>query len=165
MPLDLKCPTCGSENTQRLSIMKSQQTFTGSAGQTALAAQVKAPPTPWGFAIGFGAGLAVLVLLLMISDWDRNPLYLVLFVLIWVGTGVWMRRPYEPKFREWERYLDAHFICLRCGALFKPGREVPATGLMSVKFCLSPECGKEISRDAMTCPHCGAAQAPRLASA
>jgi hypothetical protein len=162
MALNLKCPTCGSDNTQRLSIMKSQQTFTGSAGQTALAAHVQPPPRPWGFVIGFVVGLGVLGLLFAVSMWDRNPLPIVLAVMIWVGIGLWMRGPYLVKYREWERYLDAHFICLRCGALFKPGRDI-AGSAPAVKQCMAPACARPIPRDTRVCPFCGIQQGPRLA--
>jgi hypothetical protein len=164
MGLDLKCPTCGSENTQRLTILKSQQTFTGSAGQTALAAHLRPPPKPGGFVIGFIVGAGLLAALFAVSLWERNPIPVVFSVLIWLGTGWWMRRPYERKFREWERYLDAHFFCLRCGALFKPGRELPGT-TSPIKVCLSAGCARQIPREARTCPYCGLAQVPRLAKA
>lgn len=164
MPLALTCPTCGSENTQRLSIMKSQQTFTGSAGQTALAAHLRPPPRPWGFVVGFVLGLGVLGLSFAVSVSYRNPLPIALALMVWIGTGLWMRRPYLQKYREWERYLDAHFICLRCGALFKPGRDLIGVGAL-MKQCLSQACARQIPRDARSCPFCGTKQVPRLAKA
>jgi hypothetical protein len=164
MALDLTCRTCGSENTQRLSIMKSQQTFTGSAGQTALAAHLRPPPRPWWLVAVFILGFGVFVLSVAVSIWARNPLLVVLAVATCIGTGLLTRRPYLRKYREWERYLDAHFICLRCGALFKPGRDILGAA-SSVKACLSPTCTRQIPRDAKSCPYCGTPQVPRLAKA
>jgi transcription elongation factor Elf1 len=162
MALDLTCPTCRSENTQRLTIMKSQQSFTGSAGQTALAAHLKPPAKPWGSILVLVIGLGVLGMAVAVSFWARNPWPIIPVFALWIGSGLWMRKVYQQKLREWERYLDAHFICLRCGALFKPSREVPG-GSSAVKVCLSSACARQIPREAKTCPYCGLAQAPRLA--
>jgi RNA polymerase subunit RPABC4/transcription elongation factor Spt4 len=164
MALDLTCPTCRSENTQRLTIMKSQQSFTGSAGQTALAAHLKPPAKPWGLALVFVIGMGALAMAVAIALWTRNPLPVIPVLAIWIAAGLWMRKTYQHTLREWERYLDAHFICLRCGALFKPSREVPG-GSSAVKVCLSSACARQIPREAKTCPYCGLTQVPRLAKA
>lgn len=163
MALDLTCPICRSENTQRLTIMKSQQSFTGSAGQTTLAAHLKPPPKPWGAILVFVGGFVLFALAAVVALWTHDFWLMVLVVPIWIGASVWMQKGHQREVREWERYLDMHFICLRCGALFKPGREVPGA-TSAIKVCPSAGCARQIPREAKTCPYCGAAQGPRLIS-
>ena len=164
MALDLTCPTCRSENTQRLTIMKSQQSFTGSAGQTALAAHLKPPPRPWAAVVLHVCGLGVLAIAGGVAFWTHNPWVIVPILPLWIAAWLWIRNDYQRKLREWERYLDMNFICLRCGALFRPSRQVLG-GTSPVKVCLSSTCARQIPREAKTCPYCNSAQGPRLAKA
>ncbi|MBI4400019.1 MAG: zinc ribbon domain-containing protein [Nitrospirae bacterium] len=164
MVLDLRCPTCASDYTQRLSMMRGLQGLTDSAGQTALVAPLKAPAKPWGFLLGFVLGLLLTVLIVTQNGWSRSPLLVVIFFTAWIGTGVLVIWPYRRKLREWQQYLDAHFICHRCGAIFQPGKPTKQ-GLTLRKVCIVQRCGKQIPQEAKTCPYCGQAQVPRVAKA
>lgn len=120
MTLDLKCRSCGSDNTQRLSVMNSQQSYTGMAGQTKLAA-LKPPSKPWAFTIGFVLGLIALVIVGSITGKDGGAWSGVSFLAVWFGVGFWLKSDYQNKFTKWQDYLEENFICLRCGTIFRVG--------------------------------------------
>lgn len=119
MALDLKCRSCGSENTQRLSVMQSQQSYTGLAGQTHLAATLKPPKKPWAYTTGFGFGLVFLV----VAGQTQSGWAALLFFIVWGGIGYWIENKYLLERLSWREYLADNFICLRCGNTFDVGAE------------------------------------------
>lgn len=164
MVLDLRCPTCASDYTQRLSMMRDLQGLPDSAGEPARVAPLKAPAKPWGFLLGFVLGLLLTVLIVTQNGWGRSPWLVLIFFAVWMGTGVVLLWPYRRKLREWRHYLDTHFICHRCGAIFQPSKPTKQE-LTLRKVCIVQQCGKHIPQEAKTCPYCGQAQAPRIAKA
>jgi hypothetical protein len=123
--LDLKCPSCSSDNTQRLSVMHGQQSVKGTigAGQTVLAASFQEPKKPWASTIGFFIALCTLPIFSAFSG-SGSPIPVVGFLVVWLGIRFWMNQDYERKFRQWQNKLDENFICLRCGNIFSTPSEM-----------------------------------------
>jgi hypothetical protein len=121
MTQDLKCPSCSSDNTQRLSVMYSQQSVKGTvgSGQTALAASLQKPKAPWATTLGFLAALITIPISRAIFGPD-NPALGLLFIVAWVGVWYWIHEGYASKLRKWQNTLDENFMCLRCGTTFTP---------------------------------------------
>jgi hypothetical protein len=121
MPQDLKCPSCSSDNTQRMSVMYSQQSVKGTigAGQTVLAASLKKPTAPWAITLGFLVALLSGAIFGAIFGSD-NPATGLGFIVVWAGVWYLVHQDYESKLRKWQNTLDENFMCLRCGATFCP---------------------------------------------
>ena len=122
MALDLKCPSCDCDNTQRLSVMWDQQSVVGTIGngQTFLAASLKAPLKPWALTVGFIIALCTIPIFSALPSGLESLVFLLGFPLVWLGIRYWMNQNYEAKYQKWKDNLDENFICLRCGDIFDP---------------------------------------------
>ena len=121
MAVDLKCKSCSSENTQRLSVMRGQQSVRSAigSGQTALAAALKEPKKFWAYALGFMAAACTVPMVWALSGSSVNSaLPGLVFLCVWLGMGYWINSNYQIRLEAWEDYLHEHFICLRCGNVF-----------------------------------------------
>lgn len=127
MALNLTCPTCNSDNTQRLNMMKGQQSFTGMAGQTTLAAALNKPGKPWAYLLGFVCSVVALMLCLAILPKDTQGVSFLVFIYTWWAVGRYITLGYLEQIDRWETYLEENFICLRCGAMFHvPALDAPS---------------------------------------
>lgn len=123
MALDLNCPSCASDTTQRLSMMRSQQTAGGTLGkgQTVLAASFQEPRKPWASTIGFVIGLCTIPIVSAFSGRSTNsPVPVIGFLLVWLGIRYWIKQTYDIQLQKWQDKLEESFICLRCGEVFTP---------------------------------------------
>ena len=126
MPVDLACPSCSAENTQRISAIVQHQTLTGS--QSALASQYKPPKHPWAYLQGFLLGIPVYtVLMLTMTSPEASEMNTavadvvssVVFLGVWVVYGAWKTRIYRRKLDEWEHSIASKVLCLQCGHAFE----------------------------------------------
>ena len=126
MSLDLKCPSCSADNTQRISAIVEQQTATGS--QSALAKRYNLPKQPWAYFQGFLLGVPInTVLMLTISSPEASEMNTALadvvssvaFLSIWIGYGAWKTKTYRKKLDEWKRAIASKVLCLQCGHAFE----------------------------------------------
>jgi hypothetical protein len=103
MALDLKCPSCASDNTQRLTVMRSQQSVGGTIGkgQTALAASFQEPSKPWASTIGFVIGLCIIPILSAFSGGSTSPVPVLGFLLVWLGIRYWIKQTYDLQLHKW----------------------------------------------------------------
>ena len=124
MPQDLKCPSCRSDNTQRLSIMYSQQSVKGTigAGRTMLAASLKKPQKPWPMTVGFLVALVSIPIFNLIFGSGSAAVGFG-FIGVWFAVGYWMKVSYQKELQRWEDMLEQKFMCLRCGKTFYPPTE------------------------------------------
>lgn len=118
--MNLTCPSCRSDNTQRLSLMQAQQTSTGLAGQTALAAKLGPPKKQHWFVVSFILAIPAGMIVGAMTSSSITPWGGLAFLLIWLVVGSVGKGYEEQRFREWQRYCEEQFICLRCGHTFKP---------------------------------------------
>lgn len=118
--MNLTCPACHSENTQRLSVMQAQQSKTGLSGQTILAAQLGPPKKQHWFVIGLILALPAGGLVGAATSASATPWGGLIFLFTWLVVGAIGKGYEERKVQEWQLYCEAHFICLRCGQIFKP---------------------------------------------
>jgi hypothetical protein len=120
MALDLKCRACSSDNTQKISLLRGQQSFTGVAGQTALAASLQPPKSPKAFLSGFLFGALAWKLVLEVHFPMAELFGPMCFVAIFLGVGMYRTSQHEKVLAAWNVFAESHFLCLRCGATFQP---------------------------------------------
>ncbi|MGH7205717.1 MAG: hypothetical protein ACREI2_05865 [Nitrospiraceae bacterium] len=124
-PLDLTCPSCGTERTQRLNLLRRFYGDGGFVGHAFLSEGLERPHQPWGFTAGFLVGLLLGAISYVILP-EAYQLFSVLpLVLGWLGVGVRARMKYHDKRAKWESALDQYFMCLRCGDVFRPRKQRP----------------------------------------
>jgi len=124
-PLDLTCPSCGTERTQRLSLLRRFYGDGGFVGHAFLIEGLERPHRPWGFTAGFLVGLLLGAISYVILPEEYQLFSVVPLVLGWLGVGVRARMTYRDKRTKWEIALEQYFLCLRCGEVFRPRKQRP----------------------------------------
>ena len=117
---DLKCPTCDSERTQRLSLLRRFYGDGGFAGPEFVDKGLERPRKPWGFTIGFLVGLLLGAITYELLPEGYTLLAVASLILAWIGIGVRFRMSYGDKRAQWEGTIKQYFLCLRCGDVFRP---------------------------------------------
>ena len=125
---DFKCPSCETERTQRLSLLRRFYGDGGFVGLEFASKGLERPHQPWGFTLGFFLGL-----LLGSFAYEFLPerfmlVSVAVLILVWVSVGGWAWMSYKDKRVAWERELEQYFLCLRCGEVFRP--QSPRHGLL-----------------------------------
>ncbi len=125
MSVVFTCPSCGAENTQRISAIVQQQTSTGS--QSVLASQYNPPKSPWAYLHGFLLGVPLYtVLMLSMTSPEASEMNTaiadvvssVALLGVWIGYGAWKTKTYRKRLDEWERTTASKVLCLQCGHAF-----------------------------------------------
>ena len=125
MSVNLACPSCSAENTQRISAIAQQQTSTGT--QSTLASQYNPPKHPWAYLQGFLLGIPLYTILtLSMTSPEASEMNIAIadivssvgFLGVWIGYGAWKTKTYRKKFDAWERTIGSKVLCLQCGHAF-----------------------------------------------
>jgi len=124
-PLDLTCPSCGIDRTQRLSLLRRFYGDGGFVGQAFLLEGLERPHQPWGYTTGLFVGLLLGAMSYVILPEAYKLFSILPLVLGWLGVGVRARMNYRDKRAKWESNLDQFFLCLRCGEVFRPRKQRP----------------------------------------
>jgi len=134
----LSCPSCGSENSQKLSLA----VHAGTSTSTTTTAIIGGASGHFGQGLALSGGTTTSQLAKTHAEPKKKPVFLPLFLVLpvagvlalihWIaGAAVllpfvvksWLNLSYnqdvQPKLHaEW----SAKFICLRCGNIFKPAK-------------------------------------------
>lgn len=134
------CPSCGSENTQKISILYDSGTSKSAAAgvafgggamgigalsgytRSSLAASISPPQKRSSSTLIFGIMVMTVfcAALLASSGWLCVLVVVIIGVaasiLVWIGNNRDNKRYFEPEFSEWGK----RFFCLRCGRIFLP---------------------------------------------
>jgi len=124
-PLDLTCPSCGIDRTQRLSLLRRFYGDGGFVGQAFLLEGLERPHQPWAYTTGLFVGLVLGALTYLILPEGYKLFSILPLVLGWLGVGFRARMNYRDKRAKWESNLEQYFLCLRCGEVFRPRKQRP----------------------------------------
>lgn len=102
--------------------MQGQQTYTGTAGQTALAATLRPPQKQSILVPSVISGMCLAFVIGFFTEGMvfRAPAILLAFIMPWIIFSMQTKASYENELKAWKDYLERHFICLRCGEIFEP---------------------------------------------
>lgn len=115
MRLELHCPACDSENTQRLSLVHLLRGDTGLGARLFPSPRLTPPYKPPAVMLGLLAGLIVGTAIFQVLPWELVAWSLLPVVLTWVSVTIWLHLSYKQRLMVWEDRVDKHFFCWRCG--------------------------------------------------
>lgn len=122
---DLTCPSCGTDRTQRLSLLRRFYGDGGFVGQAFALEGLERPHEPWAYTTGLFVGLLLGAMSYVILPEAYKLFSLLPLVLGSLGVGFRARMNYRDKRAKWESSLDQYFLCLRCGEVFRPRKQRP----------------------------------------
>jgi hypothetical protein len=127
MSAERTCPTCSTENAQRISdILRDSQSTKG--GPREVPASYHPPRAPWAYLQGFLLGIPVnaAVMLTMGSPQASESEMAMAemassaaFLGVWVGYGILKTKNYTQKLDAWKETIASKFFCRKCSHAFE----------------------------------------------
>lgn len=127
MSAERTCPTCSTENAQRIDDILRQSSSTKS-GLSDVPASYHPPKAPWAYLQGFLLGIPVnaAVMLSMGSPQASESemamaelISSVAFLGVWAGYGTLKTKNYTQKLNEWKEKIASKFLCRKCHHAFE----------------------------------------------
>lgn len=127
MAAERTCPTCSTENAQRISDILRESSSTKS-GLSEVPASYHPPKAPWAYLQGFLLGIPVnaAVMLSMgspqASESEMAMAELIssaAFLGVWAGYGTLKTKNYTQKLNEWKEKIASKFLCRKCSHAFE----------------------------------------------
>ncbi|NGZ04303.1 MAG: hypothetical protein CV090_14785 [Nitrospira sp. WS238] len=127
MSAERTCPTCSTENAQRIGdiLRESQST---KSGPSEVPSSYQPPKAPWAYLQGFLLGIPVnaAVMLTMGSPQASESEMAMAemassaaFLGVWVGYGMLKTKNYTQKLNEWREKIASKFFCRNCNHAFE----------------------------------------------
>lgn len=127
MSAERTCPTCSTENAQRIGdiLRDSQSTKSGPSEVPSL---YHPPKAPWAYLQGFLLGIPVnaAVMLTMGSPQASESEMAMAemassaaFLGVWVGYGILKTKNYTQKLDGWKETIASKFYCRKCSHAFE----------------------------------------------
>ncbi|NGZ98952.1 MAG: hypothetical protein CV089_23065 [Nitrospira sp. WS110] len=127
MSAERTCPTCSTENAQRIGdiLRESQST---KSGLSEVPASYHPPRAPWAYLQGFLIGIPVnaAVMLTMGSPQASESEMAMAemassaaFLGVWVGYGILKTKNYTQKLNDWKETIASKFFCRKCSHAFE----------------------------------------------
>ncbi|GKS63314.1 hypothetical protein YTPLAS72_06180 [Nitrospira sp.] len=126
MSAERTCPTCSTENAQRIGdILRDSQSRKGEP--SAVPASYHPPKAPWAYLQGFLLGIPVnaAVMLTMGSPQSSESEMAMAemassaaFLGVWVGYGILKNKNYTQKLDAWKETSASKFFCRKCSHAF-----------------------------------------------
>lgn len=127
MSAERTCPTCSTENAERIGDMVRQQTSTaktlGDIPKT-----YHPPKAPWAYLQGFLLAIPVnagVMLGLASPQGAESEIAMaevassVAFLSVWVGYGALKTKNYTEKLNAWKDTIASKFLCRKCSHAFE----------------------------------------------
>ena len=127
MAAERTCPTCSTENAQRISDILRESSSTKS-GLSEVPASYHPPKAPWAYLQGFLLGIPVnaAVMLSMgspqASESEMAMAELIssaAFLGVWAGYGTLKTKNYTQKLNDWKEKIASKFLCRKCSHAFE----------------------------------------------
>ena len=127
MGAERTCPTCSTENAQRIGDML-RQSSSAKGGLSDVPASYHPPKAPWAYLQGFLLGIPVnaAVMLSMGSPQASESEMAVAevvssaaFLGVWAGYGTLKTKNYTQKLNEWKEKIASKFLCRKCSHAFE----------------------------------------------
>ena len=127
MSAERTCPTCSTENAQRIGdiLRESQST---KSGPSEVPVSYHPPKAPWAYLQGFLLGIPVnaAVMLTMGSPQASESEMAMAemassaaFLGVWVGYGILKTKNYTQKLDAWKETIASKFFCRKCSHAFE----------------------------------------------
>jgi hypothetical protein len=127
MSAERTCPTCSTENAQRIGdILRDSQST--KSGPSEVPASYLPPKAPWAYLQGFLLGIPVnaAVMLTMGSPQASESEMAMAemassaaFLGVWVGYGILKTKNYTQKLDAWKEKIASKFFCRKCSHAFE----------------------------------------------
>ena len=127
MSAERTCPTCSTENAQRIGdILRESQSMR--SGPSEVPASYHPPKVPWAYLQGFLLGIPVnaAVMLTMGSPQASESEMAMAemassaaFLGVWVGYGILKTKNYTQKLDTWKETIASKFFCRKCSHAFE----------------------------------------------
>jgi hypothetical protein len=126
MTAERTCPSCSTENAQRISDIF-RQTQSKEAGSN-VPTSYHPPKAPWAYLQGFLLGIpvnAAVAISLASPQGSESEMAIadlassIAFLGVWVGYGTLKTKNYTQKFNEWKDTIASKFLCRKCSHAFE----------------------------------------------
>ena len=127
MGAERTCPTCSTENAQRISDIL-RESSSKKNGLSEVPASYHPPRAPWAYLQGFLLGIpvnAAVMLTLGSSQASESEMAMAemassaAFVGVWVGYGILKTKNHTQKLNEWKEKIASKFLCRNCSHAFE----------------------------------------------
>jgi hypothetical protein len=126
MTAERTCPSCSTENAQRISDIFREAQSKEAVGSVPIS--YHPPKAPWAYLQGFLLGIpvnAAVALSLASPQGSESEMAMadlassVAFLGVWVGYGTLKTKNYTQKFNEWKDTIASKFLCRKCSHAFE----------------------------------------------
>ena len=120
------CPSCKTENAQRISDILRETPSGEAVGSVPIS--YHPPKAPWAYLQGFLLAIpvnAAVALSLASPQGSESEMAIadlassVAFLGVWVGYGTLKTKNYTQKFNEWKDTIASKFLCRKCSHAFE----------------------------------------------